>query len=185
MLKLKLFFSSVLLLGILGSCNLDLSYEDEANFDFWQSEKVSLTEKEMKFQDSLSNFGFNVVISKLYIDRQDNESATYLVGISNDSFYVDRSIFFDLIDFREEIVDKLCTQVIEDSLLCYTKMLKVGYYFPNLRDGRYYESYVTDEEFQNIKEYSVPQRMQALGFKVIKDKNGNYKRVALKKKHNE
>lgn len=79
MLKLKLFFSSVLLFGILGSCNLDLSYKDEANFDFWQSEKVSLTEKEMKFQDSLSNFGFNVVISKHYIDRQDYESATYLV----------------------------------------------------------------------------------------------------------
>lgn len=94
MLKLKLFFSSVLLLGILGSSNLDLSYEDEANFTLWQSEKVSLTEKEMKFQDSLSNFEFNVVISKLYIDRQDNESATYLVGISNDSFYVDRSNFF-------------------------------------------------------------------------------------------
>ncbi|MNJ90837.1 hypothetical protein D3C87_84770 [compost metagenome] len=175
--ELKLIILFVLM--FLSSCNYDPSYKDENDFYAWKDEYAPLIEKELAIIDSVRDIGFTMTINRPFIGRNGYRESTYSVKIASDTFYVSQSNYSTLVQLRKGIVQRLCKEIIADSVLYDTKDISFVYTLPDNKNGKHYNSGVKSDSFFPIETYPVNSLLNAYGFKIVKTSSGIYKREKL------
>lgn len=107
-------------------------------------------------------------IKRPFIGRQGYGEAKYSINLSSDTFYVNQDNYRYLIYLRNEIIHKMCNEVIQDSVLYDTKTISFVYILPDNKNGKYYNSGVNSDDFFPIETYPLDSILNECGFKVVK-----------------
>ncbi len=154
-------------------CLPDLSYEREADCIAWEYESAPLSLKENKFQDSLTHLGFPTMLDRKFIGRLGVGQSSYNLKVNCEKVIVTTNNIDSLERFRREILKKLYSDIIDDSVIYDINTISVV--FNNIN----YEKGLDHDKFFFGKNYFKDFIENLNGFKVIKIGEDKYKRVPL------
>jgi hypothetical protein len=160
---------NLLIIFILYSCTNPLDYTDEANWSKWADQEAPLSNKEIKFIDSLKNTKFPIYISRTFIGRNGFKSLNYKVEIYCQNLIITEGNVDSIILIRDEIIDELYKNIISDSVIF--NMLRIN---TEINDFKRID--VSEKVFFPLKSYSIDSLEIRNKVKVIKINKKKYKK---------
>ena len=169
---------SVLTLTLLFSCSYDPSYSNEIEASAWENEISALNENELKLIDSLTSLGYEVKLSHGIIDRR-TKGLNYQFVLHDDTLLIDSSNYQSFILLREKLMKNLCLRIIEDSLIYNLDKLEFSFNYKVDKSVVFMKGSDEGKGFKPTRFFDKKDIENLYGFRVIKDSNSMYKRIAI------